>query len=186
MVTLGHFTLDKVWKDKKVLETKDNSSIEKKPEELKSYYEINIDPRWFGNRSVEEIVETLLHEMVHYCNKINEIKDCNGNIHNKKFKTLAEAVGLNVEKGKSVGWGYTSLSDELKKYIQIDIKPNKDAFEYFRDGLVLKPKVKRNKTMFKYTCPKCKQSAKGKKDITIKCGYCDVVMEMEDVNDNEN
>ena len=77
-ITLGHFTVDKVWKDKKVLETNESST-----EEPEAYYEINIDPRWFGNRSAEEIVETLLHEMVHYCNKVNEIKDCSGNVHIK-------------------------------------------------------------------------------------------------------
>lgn len=179
-ITLGHFTVDKVWKDKKVLETNESTT-----EEPEAYYEINIDPRWFGNRSAEEIVETLLHEMVHYCNKVNEIKDCSGNVHNKKFKTLAEAVGLVVEKEKSVGWGYTSLSDELKEYIQTNIKPDENAFEYFRAGITVKPKIKRKKTLFKYTCPECKQIAKGKKDIAIKCGNCDVVMEMEEVEDDD-
>lgn len=138
--TLGHFTVDKVWKDKKVLETNESTT-----EEPEAYYEINIDPRWFGNRSAEEIVETLLHEMVHYCNKVNEIKDCSGNVHNKKFKTLAEAVGLVVEKGKSVGWGYTSLSDELKEYIQTNIKPDENAFEILELELPLSLKLSERK-----------------------------------------
>ena len=66
----------------------------------------------------EHIIATLLHEMCHYFNYVNGINDTNGNKHNKKFKKLAESVGLVVEKGKSVGYGYTSLSDELKDYVE--------------------------------------------------------------------
>lgn len=77
------------------------------------------------------------------------------------------------------------MSDELKEYIQTNIKPDENAFEYFRAGITVKPKIKRKKTLFKYTCPECKQIAKGKKDIAIKCGNCDVVMEMEEVEDED-
>ena len=171
---LGHFTPSKTWKNKNDIESEDVS-----------YHEINIDPRWFCNRSAVEVVETLLHEMCHYCNEMAEIKDCNGNNHNKKFKAMAESVGLIVEKGKGVGYGYTYLSDELEKYIKEMIKPNEKAFEYFRDCNSVndggkKPKAK---TTFKYTCPDCGQVAKGKKDIVLKCGLCDVVMEIEDIEE---
>ena len=175
--TLGHFTVNKTWKNKNDVESDETS-----------YHEINIDPRWFCDRTATEVIETLLHEMCHYCNKLAEINDCNGQIHNKKFKSLAEKVGLIVEKGKSVGWGYTSLSDELAKYIEENIEPNRKAFEYFRAGNPIEGggiKKPRAKTMFKYTCPDCGQIAKAKKDITIKCGLCDVDMEIEeDSSDN--
>ena len=177
--TLGHFTLDKVWKNKQNIE---NENIEADNSDETAYYEINIDPRWFCDRTAAEVVETLLHEMCHYYNKLSDIKDCNGNVHNKKFKKLAESVGLIVEKGKSVGYGYTSLSEELKDYVEEVIKPDAKAFEYFRAGNVIKDsgtKV-RTKTMFKYICPDCGQIAKGKRDITIKCGLCEVDMEIED------
>lgn len=168
---LGHFTIDKAWKNKNDIES----------DEI-SYHEINIDPRWFCDRTAVEVVETLIHEMCHYCNELAGINDCNGQIHNKKFKSLAEKVGLIVEKGKSVGWGYTSLSDELEKYIEEIVKPDEEAFVYFRavnhmEGGIKKP---RTKNMFKYTCPECGQIAKAKKDVVIKCGLCDVDMEIED------
>ena len=176
---LGHFTLNKVWKDKGDEESEDNS-----------YYEINVDPRWFNSRTPADIAETLLHEMCHYHNKVNDIKDCSGNIHNKKFKKSAENVGLIVEKGKSVGWGYTSMSDELKTYMDEVVKPNDKAFEYFRTGVVKSSGTgngdgdgegkTRKKNAYKYTCPSCGQEVKGKRDMTIKCGICDVVMKMED------
>lgn len=174
--TLGHFTLNKTWRDKNNEESDETS-----------YYEINIDPRWFNSRTAAEIAETLLHEMCHYSNKLNDIKDCSGNVHNKKFKSMAERVGLVVEKGKSVGYGYTSLSDELKGYVDGVVKPDEKAFEYFRAGVNKESGTggTRKKTMFKYTCPNCGQEVKGKRDITIKCGLCDVVMDMEDVESED-
>lgn len=174
--TLGHFTLDKVWRNKKNII--DNNIMADENDEF-SYYEINVDPRWFYNRSADEVAETLLHEMVHYYNKILDIKDCNGNIHNKKFKTAAERVGLIVEKGSTVGWGYTALSDELKEYIHNEVKPDESVFNYFRTGKVKENKP-RTKTMFKYICPECGQVVKGKRDISVKCGNCDIEMEIED------
>ena len=177
--TLGHFTPYKAWKNKQNVE---NGNIEADDSDETAYHEINIDPRWFCNRTAVEVVETLLHEMCHYCNELAGINDCNGSNHNKKFKSLAEKVGLIVEKGKSVGWGYTSLSDELKEYIEENIKPDEKAFEYFRAGKQTEVGIKnpRTKKSFKYVCPECGQIAKGKIDITLKCGACDVDMEIED------
>lgn len=176
--TLGHFTVDRTWKDKN-----DEANEET------SYYEINIDPRWFNTRTPADVVETLLHEMVHYYNKMNDIKDCSGNVHNKKFKSSAEKVGLVVEKGKGVGYGYTSMSEALSAYVNEVVKPNEAAFEYFRSVPV---KLSggygggRKKSIFKYTCPDCGAEVKGKRDMTIKCGICDVVMKMEDVEESED
>ena len=174
---LGHFTLDRTWRDKN-----DEAS-----EEI-SYYEINIDPRWFNTRTPADVAETLLHEMCHYYNKVNDIKDCSGNVHNKKFKSSAEKVGLVVEKGKGVGYGYTSMSEALEAYINEVVKPSEAAFEYFR-SVPMKPFGAgggRKKSMFKYTCPECGQEVKGKRDVTIKCGLCDVVMKMEDEESAED
>lgn len=171
--TLGHFTLTKTWRDKNNVESEETS-----------YYEINIDPRWFDSRTPADVAETLLHEMCHYYNKVNDIKDCSGNVHNKKFKKSAENVGLVVERGKSVGWGYTSMSDELRAYMDEVVKPNDKAFEYFRSAPIKAATGgTKKKTLFKYTCPECGQEVKGKRDVTIKCGICDVVMDMEDAED---
>ena len=169
--TLGHFTLDRTWRDKNDEESEETS-----------YYEINVDPRWFNSRTPAEVAETLLHEMCHYYNKVNDIKDCSGNVHNKKFKSSAEKVGLIVEKGKGVGYGYTSMSEALEAYMNEVVKPSEEAFEYFRS---VPMKLSgggggRKKTMFKYTCPECGQEVKGKRDVDIKCGRCDVLMKMED------
>ena len=170
--TLGHFTLDRTWRDKNNEE-----------DEETSYYEINVDPRWFNSRTPADVAETLLHEMCHYYNKMNDIKDCSGNVHNKKFKSSAEKVGLIVEKGKGVGYGYTSMSEALKAYMDEVVKPSEAAFEYFRTAPMKASGGSgggRKKSIFKYTCPDCGAEVKGKRDMTIKCGICDVVMKMED------
>lgn len=177
--TLGSFTTSRVWVDKNNEE-----------DEETSYYEINVDPRWFNTRTPADVAETLLHEMCHYYNKMNDIKDCSGNVHNKKFKSCAEKVGLVVEKGKGVGYGYTSMSEALRAYMDEVVKPSDAAFEYFRTAPVKASGGGegngRKKSTFKYTCPECGQEVKGKRDMTIKCGICDVVMKMEDVDESED
>ena len=155
--------------------------IGKALEELYRIFDI-LNRDKFNTRTPADVAETLLHEMCHYYNKVNDIKDCSGNIHNKKFKSSAERVGLVVEKGKGVGYGYTSMSEALEAYMNEVVKPNEEAFEYFRS---VPMKLSggggtRKKTMFKYTCPDCGAEVKGKRDMTIKCGLCDVVMKMED------
>ena len=175
---LGHFTVDRTWKDKNDEENEETS-----------YYEINIDPRWFNTRTPADVVETLLHEMVHYYNKVNDVKDCSGNVHNKKFKSSAEKVGLVVEKGKGVGYGYTSMSEALSAYVDEVVKPNEAAFEYFRSVPVKLSGGSgggRKKSTFKYTCPDCGAEVKGKRDMVIKCGLCDVEMKMEDEESAED
>lgn len=183
--TLGYFTVDKVWKNKS--DSDKNNGLVAGDKEENAFYEINIDPRWFCTRTAADITETLLHEMVHYFNKVNDVKDCSGNVHNKKFKTAAESVGLVVERGKSVGWGYTSMTDELKEYIDTEVQPKDSVFEYFRAGVIKADttKKKRKKSLFKYECPKCGTIAKAKKDVKIMCGDCDCQMDIENLEDEE-
>lgn len=176
--TYGHFTLDKVWKN-----------VEDNEENGASFYEINLNPCYFDERGTVGIVTTLLHEMVHYRNRVNDIKDCSGRVHNKKFKTVAEKCGLIVEKKDSIGYGYTYPSDELKEYIENIVCPKESAFKFFRAGEVKengREKKKRNKSMFKYTCDWCGQTARAKKDALLSCGACNILMKIEDNEEEEN
>lgn len=161
---LGWFTFDKVW--------------EKKDGETQKY-EINICPEYL-NQDAHTIVDTLQHESVHYLNRTLGIKDCNGKVHNKKFKELAEKMGLIVTKSKQCGFGHTSCSDEFKKFIDEDIKPNMDAFSYFRSLPNKEPKPQREKKTFKYVCPECKKVVKAEPDMNVVCGQCEVEFVIED------
>lgn len=165
---LGHFTLGKVWKKK-----------DEEADDTLARYEINLNPLNL-NRSAEQIICTLQHEMVHYVNTISEIKDCNGQIHNKKFKEMAEKVGLICEKSKRYGWGTTECSDIFKKYITDKIKPDESVFEYFRIGGVEKEKKPREKKTFKYMCPGCGLVVKAERDKNIMCQDCNMTLEMEE------
>lgn len=172
---MGHFSVGKVWKDKHNVE-----------EEDLAMHEINLDPRYFLRDTVD-IIGTLLHEMVHYYNNVCGIKDCSGQNHNKKFKAAAERVDLIVEKGDSVGWGYTNVSDDLRMFIENEIKPDDTVFDYFRWELPEdKSKKKRKKNIFKFTCPECGMEVKSKKGNIIKCGNCDIVLIMENEDEDES
>lgn len=162
----GHFTLGKIWKDK------DGND---------SHYEINIAAHSL-HRNVIDIVGTIFHEAIHEFNTMNDIRDCNGKIHNKKFKNKAEEFGFRLEKSKQCGWGHTFVDPdtELMNFIVDEIKPDGEIFKFARiiEGTT-EPKP-RKKTTFKYVCPQCDNTAKAKEDANLMCGDCDCQMERED------
>jgi hypothetical protein len=93
--------------------------------------EINLSAEHLG-RPVEEIAETLLHEMVHYANNLNGISDCTARqYHNLHFKARCDDIGLICEKHPTRGWAKTSLSDTLKNKVQA-VNINADAFSLIR------------------------------------------------------
>ena len=81
-------------------------------------YEMNIAAEAVG-QELEEILDTLLHEMVHlYCreNGIQEVSR-GGTYHNKKFKELAEGVGLVCVDAGKYGWNTQGRgNDKLTEY----------------------------------------------------------------------
>lgn len=166
----GHVTCGKVWKSKDC-----------------HRYELNIGAGTL-NRPIESVVSTLLHEMVHIYNLMNNIQDCSrGNTyHNKKFREKAEEVGLIIEYDKRIGWSITSPSEELIDYIiqqgWSDILMNRE--ENIRiagtsggsnAGGDDKPTKKPSSTR-KYICPRCGNSVRATKDVNIMCVDCMEVM----------
>lgn len=147
---LGFITVHRLWVENKELpEVKEGEEI---PEEAKpeTRYEINISAEGL-NRPIEEILCTLVHEMVHEFHLEAGIKDTSQKIHNKKFKAEAERCGLIVEKGQGVGWGSTSPGSDFLEVVKswgID----DSVFSFVRIG-DLKEKTKKKQTKFKYTNP---------------------------------
>ena len=80
-------------------------------------HEINIGAGTLA-RPIEEVIATLLHEMVHYCNYQNGIQDCSrGNTyHNKRFKAAAECRGLQVSHHEKYGWSITQPTEQLMDF----------------------------------------------------------------------
>ena len=171
----GHFTINREWR---VAEERFN--------------EINISAEHL-DRPIENIMATLMHEMVHYHSQINGIQDVSQNYryHNKKFKEEAEKRGLLISQGKYIGWSITEPSPEFIEVIkshgiekpmdinrdgmQIDLAgllgvlgglPGADGAKGI--GIVTKPKCSTRK----YICPCCGNSFRATKDINVMCMDC--------------
>lgn len=162
---LGTCSVNRIWEHR----GKDN----------KSKFEITISAEHI-NRTIEEIVATLLHEMVHLHNSLKDIKDTSNNFvyHNKKFKHEAELRGLIITHAKTIGWSVTTLKEETKQLIKT-FNIDEGAFEYYRKsfpGGALKKPAKRNK----YECPDCKTTISSTKKLNLICGDCKAPFEMVD------
>lgn len=157
---LGWCTSREVWSDSK---------------EGGRYYEIAIVAE-FLQRPSAEIIETLLHEMVHLYNLQTGISDTsrNGFYHNKTFKNAAEAHGLDVFYSKQYGWAITSLSSSTKEML-LNLSIDEEAFRLFRlDDSSGEGKGKSHS--IKYVCRMCGNSVRATKKVHILCIDCDAKM----------
>lgn len=169
----GHFSLNKdTWISK-----------------LGGTHEINIGAGTLA-RPIENVVATLLHEMVHYFNHVNGVQDCSrGNTyHNGKFRRAAEERGLIVTHSDKYGWSYTEPSDELLefclKFGLTEILINRNEATYFRvggasgahsgaSGTVTPPRTSSTR---KYICPCCGMSVRATRTVRIACVDCEEQM----------
>lgn len=142
-------------------------------------YEITLSGEYL-NRPTEEIVSTLLHEMVHLYCSLNNIKDTSNNCvyHNKRFKQEAQDHGLDVAKAPTIGWSVTTLTEPTKKVVE-GFKIDETAFDYWRNAIEIeKPK----KQLFKYECS-CGIKISHYRQLNIKCNECNA--DFDDVSEDE-
>lgn len=174
----GHVTVGKTWK---------------RGEEWR--HELNIAADWL-NRPIENVVATMIHEMVHLYNIQHDIQDCSrgGSYHNKKFKEEAEKHMLRIERSDKYGWTITHPTDELLEYI---LKQGWEEFEMNRgfhsgfsgvgggkavgvsdgaDGPEIKPKGSNSR---KYVCPGCGAIVRATRDLEIICKPCMLEFELQ-------
>ena len=144
------------------------------------------------DRPIENVVTTIMHEMVHLHNIAHNIQDCSrgGMYHNRKFRDEAERHALHVEHHPAYGWTITSPTEELLNYIiekgWTDIKMNRD------EGIWTPPPssgakagsgnedagtAPKKSSTRKYICPKCGQSIRATRTVNIICGDCMMKME---------
>ena len=149
-------------------------------------HEINIGAGTLA-RPIEEVVATLLHEMIHYFNYKNGVQDCSrgGTYHNNKFKSAAEARDLIVKHSEKYGWSHTSPSEELLDFVieegLSDILINRNEQSGFAiggtgthngtEGGAPKPSSTR-----KYICPCCGMSVRATRTVRIACMDCQAQM----------
>lgn len=146
------------------------------------------------DRTFEEIVDTLAHEMVHCYNDMIHVQDCarSGSRHNKKFKEAAEAHGMvwnppmegdeaSQADYKRVGYSRVSLKEDVKEEVYEALKPLREALVIYRDKTCAGKKVASKKSrVWKYTCPCCGNSVRATKELAVMCMDCKEPM-VEDI-----
>lgn len=147
----------------------------------KPRHEINIAANHIGQRTVEETIITLMHEIVHLYNMQKGIQDTSrsGTYHNKEFKKTADAHGLIISKAPKIGWSVTTAKPQTAQWIKDNI-PIKSFGVYKQtansaDG----GKAKTKQSYRKYICPCCGLIVRATKDCNIACLDCGEQMEIE-------
>ena len=160
-LTLGWCSVQKIWKNEKTEEER---------------YEINLVAEAL-NRGVYPVMTTLLHEMVHLHNLVNDIKDVSrgGTYHNMKFKKTAEAHGLIIEHADKIGWSVSKLQGLTMDLID-SYEFDEAVFSLGRRDLEFEgagnPRKKKKTSSRKYYCPKCGTIIRASKQVNIICGDC--------------
>lgn len=165
----GHVTTSKVWQT----------------ETGKASYELNVGADYLS-RPIEDVVATLIHEACHLYAMQNGIKDTSnrGVYHNSRFKAIAEARGLIIQKHDKYGWTLTSPSEKtvdfcIRNDLQ-DIRVTRNTGFTFTGigtgkagnaGNPPKPTAKKGNSI-KWVCPKCGAIVRSTKTLNILCGDC--------------
>lgn len=165
----GHVTMTKTWK------RKDDWR-----------HELNLGAETLG-RPIEEVVATMMHEMVHLYNIAHNVQDCSrgGAYHNKRFKKEAERRGLMIEHHPTYGWTITTPGEKLIDYIieqgwgEIYINrghgwtpPANGGSKAGNSGAKDGQEPPKKSSTRKYVCPACGQSVRATKAVHIICGEC--------------
>ncbi len=157
----GHVTVSKTWRKGQT-----------------QRHELNIGAGTL-DRAIEDIVTTLMHEMIHLYNIHIGVQDCSrsGTYHNKKFKKAALARDLDVFYHSKVGHGVTKPTAELCEFIITrgwqDIQMGRNE-SLFVSGTINTTSVKTSTR--KYICPVCGNSVRATKEVNIMCMDCEVQM----------
>ena len=160
--------------------------------------EIAMNPAWFGVRSVEEVLSTLVHEMAHLW-QAHLGKPGRARYHNQEWAQKMETLGLmpsdtGKEGGKRTGdhmshyiipggaYAQACASMLTKDYTLSwmdrfpPFEPNKAGLEGSQ-GLAVPgvevPKEPKNKSnRIKYQCPTCGTNVWGKPALRLRCAEC--------------
>jgi hypothetical protein len=135
--------------------------------------------------------ESLIHEMVHYRNFSEGIRDCSSNqYHNIKFKKRCEEFGLSCELVSKYGYAQTSLSDSLREWCETEFADIPDeVFELARLPETIDPKTGKKKgkaptKMRKWTCG-C-TNVRCAVQLDASCDRCGNVFEPADLAKENN
>lgn len=168
--TYAHYTTFEAW------QTKDTGK-----------HEINISSAYL-DRPLENILASLVHEMVHcYNDCVLEVQDTsnNGVYHNKRFKQAAEDHGLIVSRSEKYGWSHTEPADRLLQFVLDhdelrEIEMNRTPYDLVHvpigthsgnGGVTVVPTVLKGHSR-KWICPNCGTIIRSNKIVNVICGDC--------------
>lgn len=103
--------------------------------------------------TTSDMGETLIHEVAHAENHKKGIKDVSGNqCHNKKFKEMAEKLGLTVKpRDKRYGYGFTERGPVADTFLKkVEFKQ-----ELFSSARIVPPRVGADSRLVKVHCLTC-------------------------------
>lgn len=85
-------------------------------------------------RGAEATLATLLHECAHAIASAREIKDTSreGRYHSKRFKLIAEELGLDVDYNGTIGWSLTTLAKDTAKAYRTELAALKNSLKAYR------------------------------------------------------
>ena len=143
------------------------------------------------DRPIENVVATLLHEMVHLWNMQKGVQDCSrgGAYHNKRFRDAAIARDLDISYDTTIGWSITQPTENLCDFIieqgWTDIMMSRNEWSYTAKGTTggegnATPTTTGKTTHHrKYVCPCCRNSVRATKAVNIMCVDCNEIMVVE-------
>lgn len=166
----GHVTVGKAWR-------KSNGD---------QRHELNIGAGTL-DRPIENVVATMMHEMVHlYCLQ-EGIKDTSrgGAYHNRRFRDIATAKDLDISYDARIGWSITEPTEKLLDFViaqgwedvhmgrQEGWQPAGSGSSGGSHSGGVSPKVPpKGSNSRKLVCPCCGQSVRATRDVNILCGDC--------------
>lgn len=139
------------------------------------------------NRPIEEVVATLLHEMVHIYNMQNGVQDCSrgGAYHNKKFRDEAIKRDLHIDHHPTYGWTLTTPTDNLVAFcVDNDLTEIKVVRHEFAPRITpptgktgntptaTPTTTRKPSSTRKLLCPCCGASVRATREIKVICGEC--------------
>jgi predicted SprT family Zn-dependent metalloprotease len=147
--------------------------------------EIALNPSHFRDRTTEQSLSTLVHEMTHL-EQHHHGKPSRNGYHNKEWAGLMRQVGLipsstGEEGGKDTG-------QKVSHYIEPGGRFATACAELLKGGYAVryvelwgegadKARAKKAASKTKYTCGSCGANAWAKPDAHLNCGDCDEAME---------
>jgi predicted SprT family Zn-dependent metalloprotease len=143
--------------------------------------EIALNPSHFRDRSTEQSLSTLVHEMTHL-EQHHFGKPSRAGYHNKQWAGMMKAVGLipsdtGAPGGKEIGQKVTHYIEAGGPFERACAELVKKGFNplYVELWTEAGEKTRKKKAASKtrYTCPQCQTNAWAKPDVKLICGECD-------------